>query len=54
MTYENKIKLARFIMALIIGGLGAWTVYVWSNGWVVIGIVLMIWSNNIERETFKE
>lgn len=51
---KTTIIIVRFIFALLIAGAGVSIIWVHLNAWIVIGIVLMIWSNNIERNTFKQ
>ena len=39
----------RIIMSLVLGGLGIYLVWSNTNGWVVLGVFLMLFGNNIDR-----
>ena len=49
MNKISKTKLIRIVIAVVVGLFGYGMIWYHTNVWVVIGLVLVITVNNIER-----
>ena len=45
----KKERIVLMVISIGIALIGAGLVYIYSNAWVVVGIVMMTWANNLSK-----